>query len=63
MGNEQKEKISEKIYEMKVLIASNSYEESKKLYQKIKLELIQIKNENDIKDIVNFLINKHTDKK
>ena len=63
MGNSQKDKVSEEVYEMKKLIAKNLYEEAKKSYETIRSELILVKKEDDINDIVNLLIDKHTDKK
>ena len=63
MGNSQKDKVSEEVYEMKKLIAKNLYEEAKKSYETIRSELILVKKEDDINDIVNLLIDKHTVKK
>ena len=63
MGNSQKEEILSKIYEMKNIIESYNYEKSKEIYQKIKLELVKIQSEDDIKEISNYLIDVHTEKR
>ena len=67
MGNEQikekKEEISRKIEEMKNLICNLNYEGAKGIYQLTKYELNQIKDEDDINKISNYLIENYTDKK
>ena len=63
MGNDQKQKISSQVFEMKMDIINTSYEKAKELFIQIKLELSQIKKEDDINEIANFLIENHTDKK
>ena len=63
MKNEQKQKISAQIFQMKMDIANNSYERAKEIFIQIKLELSKIKKEDDINVIINFLFENHTDKK
>ena len=54
MGNDQKQKISSQVFEMKMDIINTSYEKAKELFIQIKLELSQIKKEDDINEIANF---------
>ena len=61
--NEKKEDISKKIEEMKNLIFNLNYEGAKGLYQLTKYELNEIKDEDDINKIANYLIENYTDKK
>ena len=63
MGNDVKKNISDQIYEMKKAIKNFNYAKSKEIYDKIIYELNQIYKQGDINEIVNYLIESHTEKK
>ena len=63
MGNDLKQKVSDEIYQMEIYIGSGLYDKSKEIFQKIKLEFNQIQNENDINELINYLLETHTQQK
>ena len=63
MGNNLKEEISKKYYDMKSQIDSFNYEKSYEIYKKLNSELIKIQDEDEINEIINYLIENFTEKK
>ncbi len=62
MGNNLKEEISKKYYDMKSQIDSFNYEKSYEIYKKLNSELIKIQDEDEINEIINYLIENFTEK-
>ena len=62
MGNNIKEEISQKFYEMKSFIECFNYEKSYEIYQTLKSELIKIQDVEDINEISDYLIENHIQK-
>ena len=63
MGNNIKQKITEDYKEMKICINTHNYEKGKEIYLRIRSELIKIKKEGLIMDIIKYLLNKYTNRK
>ena len=63
MGNALKEKVSSKIHQIQIFINSGLYDKSKEIFQQIKSEFSQIHNESDINEIINYLLETHTEPK